>query len=85
MISFTLSDSIKRIISDTLNDSFDKLINNETVISSMSSKLDFKIKLEDDGEVRSLPVEIKKLDNLKNEVKYLLPEMVYITDVKFIK
>ena len=83
MINLTLSNSLKKIISKTLNDRIDNLRNNETKIKSVSSKLDFYLALEPINDELELTVKVKELENLNNELYELLPEFIYVSDLRF--
>ena len=85
MIKITLSSSLKGIISDTLNDNFEKLKNGETKISSTSNKPYFDLSFQPNKDIRTLPVLVKELDNLTIELIEILPEKLYVSNIRFNK
>ena len=83
MINITLSDSLKRIISNTLNQNIENIRKEKYPLFSSHQKLNFDLNVKPTDNPRMLPVRINVLDGLKNEAIELLPELIYISNIKF--
>jgi hypothetical protein len=83
MINITLSGSLKRIILNTLNDNLENIRKEKYPLLSSHQKLNFDLNIKPTDDPRTLPVKIDVLDGVKNEVIELLPELIYISNMKF--
>lgn len=83
MINITLSGSLKRIISNTLNENIENIRKEKYPLLSCHQKLNFHLNIKSTNDPRTLPVRIDVLDGLNIEVVELLPELIYLSNMKF--